>query len=113
MVETQLATPPCATITLLTKQLRLHMRLRSKLLIMCSDERERRSDLTAPRNWSKLTGFVMNPSMCRFCEVSPGLAAERGLEHGGWATIVTARAANEARVLVTRRLRPLLPSPVS
>ncbi len=42
-----------------------------------------------------------------FCEVSPGLAAQRGLENGGWATIVTARAAIEARVLVTRRLRPL------
>jgi formate dehydrogenase major subunit len=42
-----------------------------------------------------------------FCEVSPGLAAERGLENGGWATIVTARAAIEARVLVTRRLRSL------
>jgi formate dehydrogenase major subunit len=42
-----------------------------------------------------------------FCEVSPGLAAERGLENGGWATIVTARAAIETRVLVTRRLRPL------
>jgi formate dehydrogenase major subunit len=42
-----------------------------------------------------------------FCEVSPALAAERGLENGGWATIVTARAAIEARVLVTRRLRSL------
>jgi formate dehydrogenase major subunit len=42
-----------------------------------------------------------------FCEVSPALAAERGLENGGWATIVTARAAIEARVLVTGRLRPL------
>ncbi len=42
-----------------------------------------------------------------FCEVSPRLAAERGLENGGWATIITARAAIEARVLVTRRLRPL------
>jgi formate dehydrogenase major subunit len=39
--------------------------------------------------------------------VSPGLAAERGLENGGWATIITARAAIEARVLVTRRLKPL------
>ena len=39
--------------------------------------------------------------------MSPGLAAERGLENGGWATIITARAAIEARVLVTRRLRPL------
>ncbi len=42
-----------------------------------------------------------------FCEVSPALARERGLENGGWATIVTARAAIEARVLVTRRNRPL------
>jgi formate dehydrogenase major subunit len=42
-----------------------------------------------------------------FCEVSPELAAERGLEHKGWATIVTARGAVEARVLVTRRMRPL------
>jgi formate dehydrogenase major subunit len=42
-----------------------------------------------------------------FCEVSPRLAAERGLENGGWATIVTARTAIEARVLVTERLRSL------
>ncbi len=42
-----------------------------------------------------------------FCEVSPQLAAERGLENGGWATIISARAAIETRVLVTRRMRPL------
>jgi formate dehydrogenase major subunit len=42
-----------------------------------------------------------------FCEVSPQLAAERGLEHHGWATIISARAAIEARVLVTDRMRPL------
>ena len=42
-----------------------------------------------------------------FCEVSPELAAERGLEHGGWATISTRRAAIEARVMVTERMRPL------
>jgi formate dehydrogenase major subunit len=42
-----------------------------------------------------------------FCEVSPQLAAERGLEHLGWATIITARNAIEARVLVTERIRPL------
>jgi formate dehydrogenase major subunit len=42
-----------------------------------------------------------------FCEVSPELAAERGLEHGDWATIVTARSAIEARVLVTDRVAPL------
>jgi formate dehydrogenase major subunit len=42
-----------------------------------------------------------------FCEVSPRLARERGLEHLGWATIVTARSAIEARVLVTGRMRSL------
>jgi formate dehydrogenase major subunit len=42
-----------------------------------------------------------------FCEVSPELAAERGLEHHGWATIVTARSAIEARVMVTERIQPL------
>jgi formate dehydrogenase major subunit len=47
----------------------------------------------------------LQPEM--FCEVSPELAAERGLEHLGWATIVTARAAIEARVLVTERMTPL------
>jgi formate dehydrogenase major subunit len=47
----------------------------------------------------------LQPEM--FCEVSPELGAERGLEHGGWATIVTARGAIEARVLVTERMTPL------
>jgi formate dehydrogenase major subunit len=42
-----------------------------------------------------------------FCEVSPELAAERELEHLGWATIVSARTAIEARVLVTERMTPL------
>jgi len=40
-----------------------------------------------------------------FCEVSPELAAERDLSHLGWATIITARTAIEARVLVTERIR--------
>jgi len=47
----------------------------------------------------------LQPEM--FVEVSPELATERGLEHLGWAHIVTARAAIEARVLVTDRLTPL------
>jgi formate dehydrogenase major subunit len=47
----------------------------------------------------------LQPEM--FVEVSPELAAERGLEHLGWAHIVTARAAIEARVMVTDRLTPL------
>ena len=42
-----------------------------------------------------------------FTEVSPELAAEVGLQHGGWATITTPRAVVQAKVLVTRRMRPL------
>ena len=42
-----------------------------------------------------------------FCEVSPALASERGLEHMGWATISTSRASIEARVMVTERMKPL------
>ena len=47
----------------------------------------------------------LQPEM--FCEVSPELARERGLVHGGWATVVSARTAIEARVMVTSRLAPL------
>ncbi len=42
-----------------------------------------------------------------FVEVSPQLAELRGLEHLGWAHVVTSRAAVEARVFVTDRMRPL------
>ena len=55
------------------------------------------------RNLSHLS--ELQPEL--FTEVSPELAKELGLEHGGWATIITARALIEARVLVTRRMRPL------
>jgi formate dehydrogenase major subunit len=48
----------------------------------------------------------LQPEM--FCEVSPALARERGLEHGGWMTVVTMRAAIEARVMVTERITPLV-----
>jgi formate dehydrogenase major subunit len=56
---------------------------------------------------SRTVGYLSELQPEMFCEVSPELAAERGLEHGGWATIVTARAAIEARVLVTDRIGPL------
>ncbi|WP_369047266.1 formate dehydrogenase [Sinomonas sp. P10A9] len=42
-----------------------------------------------------------------FCEVSAELAAERGLTNKGWATLISARGAVEARVLVTGRMKPL------
>jgi formate dehydrogenase major subunit len=47
----------------------------------------------------------LQPEM--FIEVSPELAAERGLEHAGWCHVVTARTAVEGRVMVTERLTPL------
>jgi formate dehydrogenase major subunit len=47
----------------------------------------------------------LQPAM--FVEVHPHLARERGLKHGEWATIVTARSAIEARVMVTDRMRPV------
>ena len=42
-----------------------------------------------------------------FVEVHPDLAALRGIEHGGWATIISSRTAIEARVLVTERVQSL------
>jgi formate dehydrogenase major subunit len=47
----------------------------------------------------------LQPEM--FCEVSPALAAERGLSHGGWAVVSTSRSAIEVRVMVTDRVKPL------
>ncbi len=42
-----------------------------------------------------------------FAEISPELAAELGVESADWITVVTLRAAVEARALVTRRMRPV------
>jgi formate dehydrogenase major subunit len=54
--------------------------------------------------WQSHTAELM-PEM--FVEVGPELAELRGLVHGEFATVVTMRAAIEARVLVTERLAPL------
>jgi formate dehydrogenase major subunit len=43
-----------------------------------------------------------------FAEVSPELAAERGIENGGWMTIIGMRGIIEARALVTHRIQPLV-----
>ena len=48
----------------------------------------------------------LQPEM--FAEIDPDLAADRGIEDGGWMTIVTERAEVEARAVVTDRIRPLL-----
>jgi formate dehydrogenase major subunit len=39
-----------------------------------------------------------------FVEISPELAALRGIQHGEWVTVVSARTAVEARALVTERM---------
>jgi formate dehydrogenase major subunit len=56
---------------------------------------------------SRYVPFLAELQPAAFCEVSPELAALRGLENGGWATLVTARSAIEMRVLVTERMTPL------
>src|SRR5262249_10962741 len=50
----------------------------------------------------------LQPEM--FIELSPELAAERGIVHGGWVTVSTARGRIEVRAMVTRRVRPLIVS---
>src|SRR5262249_40161138 len=56
---------------------------------------------------SRWTPYLAELQPELFCEVSPELAELRGLEHAGWATLVTARGAIEARVMVTDRMTPL------
>jgi formate dehydrogenase major subunit len=47
----------------------------------------------------------LQPEM--FVEMSPELARERAIEHGGWCTIITPRAQIETRAMVTGRIKPL------
>jgi formate dehydrogenase major subunit len=56
---------------------------------------------------SRWTPYLAELQPELFCEVSPELASVRGLEHAGWATVVSARGAIEARVMVTDRMTPL------
>jgi formate dehydrogenase major subunit len=56
---------------------------------------------------SRWTPYLSELQPEMFCEVSPELAAQRGLHNEGWATIISPRGAIEARVLVTERMMPL------
>ncbi len=47
----------------------------------------------------------LQPEM--FVELSPSLAAERGIEHGAWLVVETRRGSIEAKAMVTDRIRPL------
>ena len=42
-----------------------------------------------------------------FCEISPELAEDLGIEPGSWVTVSTARASVEARAQVSARMKPL------
>jgi formate dehydrogenase major subunit len=57
---------------------------------------------------SRFNGWLNELQPAMFVELSPELAAERGIEHGGWLTVRSPRKQIEARALVTRRLRPLV-----
>jgi formate dehydrogenase major subunit len=56
---------------------------------------------------SRLLPYLSELQPELFVEVSPELAAERGLHHLHWAHVITSRTAVEARVMVTDRLAPL------
>jgi formate dehydrogenase major subunit len=56
---------------------------------------------------TRFTPYLAELQPAMFAEVHPDLARERGLTHGDWATIATARSAIEARVMVTDRVRPV------
>jgi formate dehydrogenase major subunit len=43
-----------------------------------------------------------------FVEMSPELAAEKGVKVGDWVTVVTKRGEVEGRALITRRMRPFV-----
>jgi formate dehydrogenase major subunit len=47
----------------------------------------------------------LQPEM--FVELSPELARERRIEHGGWLVVWNVRGAIEARAMVTSRIKPL------
>jgi formate dehydrogenase major subunit len=48
----------------------------------------------------------LQPAM--FVEMSPELADEKKIEHGGWCTVSSPRGQIEARAMVTRRMSPLV-----
>ena len=56
---------------------------------------------------SRQLAYLSELQPALFVEVSPELAVERGLTHMDWAHVITSRAAVDARVFVTDRMRPL------
>ena len=62
---------------------------------------------TPPAAMSRTLPWLAELQPEMFAEIDPMLAAERGIEDGGWMVIETERAEIEARARVTARMRPL------
>jgi formate dehydrogenase major subunit len=56
---------------------------------------------------SRFNSWLIELQPAMFVELSPELAAERGINHGGWVVVASARGRIEARAMVTRRIRPM------
>ncbi len=57
---------------------------------------------------SRFNSWLNELMPAMFIEISPELAAEKGIDHGGWCTVRSARGTVEARAMVTRRIKPLM-----
>lgn len=57
---------------------------------------------------SRFNSWLNELMPAMFIEISPELAAEKGIENGGWVTVRSARNTMEARALVTHRVRPMM-----
>ena len=57
---------------------------------------------------SRFNSWLNELMPAMFIELSPELAAERGIEHGGWCTVASPRGEIEGRALVTRRIKPMV-----
>jgi formate dehydrogenase major subunit len=56
---------------------------------------------------SRFNSWLNELMPAMFVELSPELAAEKGITHGEWLTVHSARGTIEARAMVTRRIRPM------
>ena len=59
-------------------------------------------------SWSKhaLVNAILQPEF--FVEISEQLAAEKGIQPGGWVRVWSARGELKAKAVVTKRIRPLM-----
>ena len=57
---------------------------------------------------SRFNSWLNELMPAMFIELSPELAAERGIEHGGWCVAASPRGEIEGRALVTRRIKPMV-----